>query len=141
MKMLGVDYGDVRMGFAVCDKFEMMASGLETVRVTGLRDAAAKIAEKAASEKAERIVIGLPKRTDGSEGDRAEKTRVMIGFLSELTDIDIDTIDERFSTVQAHNMLSEVGVRSSKRKKVIDTLSAELILQSYIDRRKNMKND
>lgn len=141
MKMLGVDYGDVRMGFAVCDKFEMMASGLETVRVTGLRDAAAKIAEKAASEKAERIVIGLPKRTDGSEGNRAEKTRVMIGFLSELTDIDIDTIDERFSTVQAHNMLSEAGVRSSKRKKVIDTLSAELILQSYIDRRKNMKND
>ena len=137
MRMLGVDYGDVRMGLAVCDEGEMLASGLETVKVNGLRDAAEKIAERAKRESVGRIVIGLPKRTDGSEGDRAEKTRMLIGFIGELTDTEVDTIDERFSTVQAHTMLSEMDIRRSKRKKVIDTLSAELILQSYIDRKRN----
>ena len=137
-KYLGVDYGDVRTGLAECDISGMLASGIGTIAEGGMRKTAVRVAEEAKSRSCKKIVVGLPRNMDGSEGFRAETVRAFVAILSELVDIPIDFYDERMSTMAAYRFLGETGTYGKKRKAAIDTLSAELILQSYIDRERNM---
>ena len=132
-KILGVDYGDVRTGLAVSDMLGFLASGIGTIRPGGMRNTAIAVAEEAKKQNAVRIVIGLPKNMDGSEGFRAEAVRAFAFLLAEYTDIPYVFYDERLSTVEAHNFLNLTDTKGKKRKEVVDTLSAQIILQNYLD--------
>lgn len=132
-KILGVDYGDVRTGLAVSDALGFLASGIGTIRPGGMRNTAEAVAAEAVKQGAVLIVVGLPRNMDGSEGFRAEAVRAFAALLAEYTDIPYAFYDERLSTAEAHQILNLTDVGGKKRKKVIDTLSAEIILQNYLD--------
>lgn len=135
-KYLGVDYGDKRTGLAECDVSGLLASGIGTVSEGGMRNTAERVAREAESRSCKKIIVGLPRNMDGSEGFRAETVRAFAEILRELTEIPIDFYDERMSTMEAYRFLDGSGTFGKKRKDVIDTLSAEIILQNYIDREK-----
>ena len=137
-RILGVDFGDTRTGLAVSDTSRFLASGIGYVSPGGIQKTADKVAEVAREQKVSAIVVGLPKNMDGSEGFRAERCREFAGLLREqLEDIPVAMIDERMTTMSASRYLNETNTRGQKRKGVIDTLSAQIILQNALDRLKN----
>ena len=137
-RILGVDFGDTRTGLAVSDASRFLASGIGYVSPGGIVKTADKVAEVAIEQKVSAIVVGLPKNMDGSEGFRAERCREFAGLLREqLEDIPVAMIDERMTTMSASRYLNETNTRGQKRKGVIDTLSAQIILQNALDRLKN----
>ena len=138
-KVLGVDYGDVRTGLAVSDVTGTLASGIMTIKESGMRSTAKRVAAEAAARGAVKIVVGLPKNMDGSEGPRAEVVRIFAGILAEETPLEICFCDERMSTMEAYRFLSATETYGKKRKNVVDTLSAEIILQSWLDHERNKK--
>lgn len=137
MIILSVDYGDKRTGIAVCDKLEMLASPVTVITEWNKEALAEKIIQLANEKKAEEIVIGLPKNMDGSQGFRADACKELGEVISSKSNISVSFWDERLTTVSAHRILSENNVRGKKRKSVVDALAAELILQDYIEARKN----
>lgn len=139
-KYLGVDYGDVRTGLAECDISGFLASGIGTIKEGGMRNTAIRVAKEAENRSCKRIVIGLPKNMDGSMGDRTEVIRAFAKILGELTAIPIDFFDERMSTMVAYRYLGATETFGKKRKDAVDTLSAEIILQGYIDKERNIKS-
>ena len=138
-KYLGVDYGDKRTGLAECDPSGLLASGITTISESGMRHTAERVAKEAESRSCKKIVIGLPKNMDGTEGERAGVIRAFAEILSSLTDIPIDFYDERMSTMVAYRYLGATETFGKKRKDAVDTLSAEIILQGYIDKERNAK--
>ena len=137
MIIMAVDYGDVRTGIAVCDKFEMLASPVCVITQRNPDKLIDEIAALAKEHKAELLVVGLPKNMDSSIGSRAEKCTEFATKLSEISGIDYVMRDERLSTVSAHNALNTTNTRGKKRKSVVDQVAAVVILQDYIDFRKN----
>lgn len=133
-KYLGVDYGDKRTGLAECDVSGTLAGGICTVKESGMRHTAVRVANEAKMRGCVKIVIGLPKNMDGSEGSRAETVRAFAALLKEETDIEIDFADERMSTMLAYRYMDSTETYGKRRRENVDTLSAELILQSYLDR-------
>ena len=136
MRILGIDFGDARMGLAISDPTGFLAGGIGTVKVTGMNKAIAEAAAAAVEKGAELIVVGLPVNMDGSEGERADRCRYFAEKLSEATGIKTVMYDERRTTILAAGFMSETGTFGKKRKDSIDTLSAQIILQSYLDRKK-----
>ena len=137
-KYLGVDYGDKRTGLAECDISGLIAGGIGTISPGGMRKTAEKVAEEAEKRSCKKIVIGLPKNMDGSEGPRADVIKAFGALLAEITAIPIDYYDERMTTMVAYRFLGETGTYGKKRKETVDTLSAQIILQNYIDRERAM---
>ena len=135
--ILGVDYGDVRTGLAVSDPSGLMAFGAGCIRAEGMRKAAEGVARAAVEKKASLIVIGNPINMNGSLGPRSEKCKAFAEMVTELSGIPAELFDERLTTVSAHRILSESNVRGKKRKNAVDELSAQLILQDYLDSRRN----
>ena len=138
-KYLGVDYGDKRTGLAECDISGLLAGGIGTISEGGMRKTAVRVAKEAESRNCKKIIIGLPKNMDGSEGPRADVIKAFRDILAELTEIPIDFYDERMTTMVAYRFLGETGTYGKKRKDTVDTLSAQIILQNYIDRERAMK--
>ena len=138
-KYLGVDYGDKRTGLAECDISGLIAGGIGTISEGGMKKTAQRVAEEAEKRACKKIVIGLPKNMDGSEGPRADVIKAFGALLGELTSIPIDYYDERMTTMVAYRFLGETGTYGKKRKETVDTLSAQIILQNYIDRERAMK--
>ena len=138
-KYLGVDYGDKRTGLAECDISGLIAGGIGTISEGGMRKTAQKVAEEAEKRSCKKIIIRLPKNMDGSEGPRADVIKAFGALLGELTAIPIDYYDERMTTMVAYRFLGETGTYGKKRKQTVDTLSAQIILQNYIDRERTMK--
>ena len=137
MIIVGIDFGGVRTGLAVCDKFEMMASEAGCVTAEGYKKALAAVGERVKELRAELIVVGNPVNMNGTAGPRSEKCRAFARELSELTGIPAELYDERLTTVSAHRILSENNVRGKKRKATVDALSARLILEDYLTLRRN----
>lgn len=137
MVILSVDYGDKRTGIAVCDKNEILASPVGVITEWNKEALAEKIIALAVEKKAEEIVIGLPKNMDGSEGFRADACKELGNILKGIANIPVSFWDERLTTVSAHRFLSDNNVRGKKRKSVVDAVSADIILQDYIDNRRN----
>lgn len=133
---MSVDYGDVRTGIAFCDKNEILASPYTVIKESYQPKLIDKLVEIAQSQKAEKIVIGLPRNMDGSYGYRCEECRALGEELAKKIDLEIDFEDERLTTVMAHDILSGNNVRGKKRKDTVDAVSAVMILQGYIDKRK-----
>lgn len=136
MRILAVDYGDARTGLAFCEKSESIASPVGTISEWNRERLLQKITDKAHELDTELIVVGLPKNMDGSEGERADKCREFASELSELSGIETVLWDERITTVEAIGILNETNVRGKKRKAVIDTVAATLILENYLEYRK-----
>ena len=136
MIIMAVDYGDVRTGIAVCDKFEMLASPVCVITQRKKELLIEEIKALAEKHKAELIVVGLPKNMDSSEGERAVKCTEFAKELSETTGLEFVMRDERLTTVTAHNALNVTNTRGKKRKAVVDQVAAVVILQDYIDYRR-----
>ena len=130
-RILGIDYGDVRIGIAMCDETEFLASPLTTVR--NGKAAVGEIAGLLEEHQVHQIVIGLPLNMDGSFGPAAEKIRKFSEKLRAVTDIPIAESDERLTTVAAHDALREAGLDVKQRKGVIDMAAAQIILQDWLD--------
>lgn len=138
MRILGVDFGDARMGLAVSDPTGFLAGGIGTFKVTGIKNAVEIVCEKINELGAELVVIGLPKNMNGSEGDRAARTRKFASMIENQSGVKTELCDERRTTILAAGYMSETGTFGKKRKAAIDTLSAQIILQTYLDRQKNV---
>lgn len=136
-KILAVDYGDVRTGLAVSDSLGMMAGGIGTVKAKGMHDLCEIVKAEAEKNKCGKIIIGDPVNMNGTRGPRSEKAHLFADFLREVTDIPVELYDERCSTMVAHTYLNATNTHGKKRKDVVDTLSAQIILQDYLDSRKN----
>ena len=103
-----------------------------------MRNTAIRVAKEAESRNCKKIVIGLPKNMDGTEGERADVIRAFAAMLPEYTSIPYDFYDERMTTMVAYRFLGETGTYGKKRREAVDTLSAQIILQGYIDRERAM---
>ena len=132
MVIISVDYGDVRTGVAVCDKLQLLASPVTVIKQKAPELLSEEIKKICLEKKAEKIVLGLPKNMDGSEGFRAEACKEFAKLLSEKTGLSVDFQDERLTTVSAHNILNATDTRGKKRKAVVDAVSAVLILEDYL---------
>lgn len=132
MRVLGIDYGDARVGIAVSDLLGMTAQGVKTIKNTGSKQLMGEIESVIAEYKPEKIVIGLPKNMDGSEGFRVDATRAFAKKLKIIFGGEIIFWDERLSSMGAKRYLNETNTRGKKRKAVLDTVAACIILEGYL---------
>ncbi|MCH5202172.1 MAG: Holliday junction resolvase RuvX [Oscillospiraceae bacterium] len=140
MVIMAVDLGRARTGLAICDKGEMLSSPLTQINEYNRERLIEKIAQIAKEKSAELIVVGMPKNMDGSEGESAKNARLFAKELCDAAGIQTDLQDERGTTITAHQYLNATNTRGKKRKSVVDTLSATIILEDYLNRRKNGYN-
>ena len=136
MKIMAVDYGNTRTGIAFCDINEILASPYGVVSETYQPKLIIKLKEIIDKEKPSLVVIGLPRNMDGSYGFRCDECKSLGEELAKVCNIPVEYQDERLTTVMAHNALSDNNVRGKKRKETVDAVSAVMILQSFIDKRK-----
>lgn len=139
MVILGVDLGKARTGVAVCDKSELLASPVEVVNEHNRERLLERVAQLAKDRRAEQIVVGLPRNMDGSEGESAQNARAFGAELAEKTGLPVDFFDERGTTITAHGFLNETNTRGKRRKATVDAVAATIILQDYLDYRRNRK--
>lgn len=132
MKILGIDFGEARIGLALSDELGMLAHPLETLRVKE-GDPLERIAEIVAREKIETIVLGMPRNMNGTYGPAAEKVKVFAESLKAKTRCAVKLWDERMTTVAAQKSLHESGRNVKQGRAVIDQVAAQLILQGWLD--------
>ena len=143
-KLLGVDFGDKRTGLAISNDMRTLASGITQISVGGMQKTAAAVAQVARERAVVGVVVGLPVNMDGSHGPRAQHAEKFAGLLREAlaalsAEIPVVMQDERMTTMAASRYLNETDTKGAKRKGVIDTLSAEIILQNALDKLRFMK--
>ena len=133
MRILGIDFGDARIGIAVSDIMGWTAQGVGTVYNKGWQKTAPELEKIIKEYNPEKIVLGLPKNMDGTLGFRAEATYEFAENLKTIYSGEIIFRDERLTTVGATRFLNETNTRGKSRKGVIDTVSACLILEGYLN--------
>ncbi len=133
MKILAIDLGKVRTGLAVSDIGEVLASPLCVIEEKNAEILAEKINQVCKDESISKIVLGLPKNMDGSEGESAQNAKAFGEMLKKTTQLPVILLDERRTTITAHNYLNETSIRGKKRKSVVDAVAATVILQNYLD--------
>jgi len=135
MRVLGIDYGEKRTGIAMSDVSEIIASPLGSLTETNINNLIEKIHTIIIENNIEKVIIGKPLNMNGTSGSRVQKTIEFADKLKKVTNLEIELIDERLTTVTAANILNESNFNGSKkRKNVIDTLSAVIILQQYLNK-------
>ena len=136
MRKLALDLGDARIGVAQSDLMGIIANGLETIVRTSLQEDLIHIVNLVKNNAVDTVVLGLPINMDGSKGERVEKTYAFSEELKKVlpSNVKIDFIDERLTTVSAERVLLQADVSRKKRKTVIDKMAATIILQSYLDK-------
>lgn len=132
MRVLGIDYGDVRTGIAVSDPTGMIATGLKTIVTKDMKELIEGIKEVIKEYNPGKIVVGFPRNMNGSLGMRAEKTQKFIDCLTEETGLQVIKWDERLSSVSAHRTMHDKGKSPSRNKEDVDRIAACYILQSYL---------
>jgi putative Holliday junction resolvase len=133
LRILGLDYGDKRIGVAVCDELGMTAQGLPTLVRKTKKHNLEILAHWIQHYSVQKIVIGYPLRLDGSEGIQCEKVNRFVGLLNKTFFLPVMKWPETLSTKEAEEILISSGVRWQKRKEKVDRLAACLILQNYLD--------
>ncbi len=145
MRIIGLDYGSKTVGVALSDELLITAQPFEIVRreqENKLRKTLARIEEIIGTYDVSLIILGLPKKTDNSSGERVEKTLEFKAMLERRTGLNVVCEDERYTTVIANNAMAEAGLKKAEWKEHVDSVAASLILQSYLDReRNNLKNE
>ncbi len=136
MIILAVDLGLARTGLAVCDAGERLASPVGTVEEHDPERLAEKIAAVAAERRAQMLVVGHPKNMDGSRGESARRAEEFADRLQTLTGLPVSLWDERMTTLSAIGYLNATDVRGKKRKAVVDTVSATIILEDFLQHRR-----
>ena len=136
MKIMAVDLGEARTGIAISDVGERLASPVGTITEYVDDRLLPKIADVAREQRAEMIVVGHPRNMDGSRGEAARRAEDLAARLGELTGLSVELWDERMTTVSAIGYLNQTDVRGKKRKQVVDTAAATIILQDFLDSRK-----
>ncbi|MCB5121733.1 Holliday junction resolvase RuvX [Streptococcus mutans] len=137
MRIIGLDVGSKTVGVAVSDPLGFTAQGLEIIPINEDKGEFGfdRLADLVKDYKVEKFVVGLPKNMNNTSGPRVEASQAYGKKIKELFDLPVEYQDERLTTVQAERMLVEqADVSRGKRKKVIDKLAAQLILQNYLDR-------
>ena len=141
MKILAVDFGDVRTGIAYSDSNGMLAFPAGVIIEKDILKVATHIVEKAKSINAETIVVGLPKNMDGTEGKQAQKCHMLAKLIEEQIELPVIAWDERVTTKIATTYMNDTDTRGKKRRSTIDEVAATVILQSYLDYLKTNKKD
>jgi putative Holliday junction resolvase len=136
MRYLGLDVGDKRIGVALSDETGTLASGLPTLQRVGPKKDLKAIAELVRANEAGELVVGLPRKLDGTVGPQAQKVLAFIEELRGVVRVPIVPWDERFTSVVAHQALAEAQTSRRERKANVDKVAAILILQNYLDYRK-----
>lgn len=131
-KIMGIDYGDARTGVAISDLLCSIVGSTYVVPSRNTEKAIADIVRLAKENMVGEIVVGLPKNMDGTEGSRAELCRAFAQQLEQATGLPIAMWDERRTTVEAHNILSQHNYHGKKRKNTVDAVAASLILEGYL---------
>ena len=139
MRILGIDYGDSRVGVAITDPLGFTAQGLETITHNGNDKLVLRKLDEILSEyEIDTIVVGMPYNMDGSKTVRAEVTEKFLHKLKcKYNKMKIDTIDERLTTVAAHKTMNFLDVNKHKKRSIVDTISAVYILETYMNKMKN----
>ncbi len=139
MRILGIDYGDSRVGIAISDALGITAQGLETISFKGNDKILLKRLDEIIEEyKVGCIVVGKPLNMNGSASERVEITEKFIHKLKcKYNKIKIETIDERLTTVAAHRTMNELEINRHKKKNIVDTISAVYILETYMKKQEN----
>ncbi len=134
MRILGIDYGDSRVGIAISDPLLITAQGLETISYNGNdKILLSRIEEIVKKYEVETIVVGMPLNMNGTKTERVEVTEKFIHKLkSRLGKIEIKTVDERLTTVEAHRTMNFLDVNKKKKRSIVDTISAQYILETYM---------
>lgn len=132
-RVLALDVGEKRIGVAVSDALNITAQGLETIERKDTEGVLNRIGSLVKEYDIAKIIIGMPFNMDGREGFSAKLTREFISLLKKEIPISVETIDERLTTAQGERMLLEADVSRKKRKRSIDRIAAQLILQLYLD--------
>ena len=132
MRVLAVDWGERRVGLAVSDPQEVIASGLPTLVVRGLEHAVEGVARVAGEVGAERVVVGMPLRMDGGRGSAAEAAQRLADLLRGRCGVPVDTYDERFTSALSERRLREAGVRTGRARGRVDQGAAVALLESYL---------
>ena len=139
MRMLGIDYGEARVGIAITDELNITVQGLETIQ----RNGSDKIVLRRLDEifeqyEVDTIVVGMPLNMNGTMSERAKITEQFIHKLKcKYNKKKIETIDERLTTVEAHKTMNFLDVKKTKKREIVDTISAVYILETYLNRYKN----
>lgn len=132
MKIMGVDYGDARTGIAISDLLCTIVGSTCVVPSRNTEKAIADIVKLVKDNMVGEIVVGLPRNMDGTEGQRAELCREFADKLARATSLPVKMWDERRTTVEAHNILSQHNYHGKKRKDTVDAVAASLILEGYL---------
>lgn len=132
MRIMAIDYGDARIGLAVSDLLGMLCGEAWTMEEWNMERAARRISEEAGKRDVERLILGLPKNMDGSEGPRAEKSRQFKALLEQESGLPVTLWDERRSTIEAHAILHASGKKEKKHRRNVDAVAASLILEGYL---------
>lgn len=144
MRILGIDYGEARVGIAVTDELNITAQGLETIQRNGTdKTILRRLDEILQTYEVDTIVVGMPLNMNGTISERAEITKQFIHKLKcKYNKIKIDSIDERLTTVEAHKTMNFLDVNKNKKRNIVDTISAVYILETYLNKLKNsLKKD
>ena len=139
MRIMGLDFGSKTVGVALSDSLLITAQGLEIIgrkEENKLRRTLARIEELIQEYEVTEIVLGLPKNMNGTEGERVALTREFAEKLERLTGLPVIFWDERLTTVAADKAMMEAGIRRERRKEYVDKIAASLILQGYLDSRR-----
>ena len=132
MRVLAIDYGDARTGIAVSDALGMIVGQTTVIHSRSAQKTAQEIARLVRECGAERLVMGFPRNMDGSEGARAALYRDFAALVEAACKMPVVLWDERRTTVEAHNILSECNYHGKKRKNTVDAVAASLILEGYL---------
>ena len=139
MRILGIDYGEARVGISISDELGITAQGLETIKTEGNdKKLLARLDELINEYNVETIVVGMPLLLNGDKSKRAEITEKFIHKLKcKFNKIKIDTMDERLTTVEAHKTMNDLGINKRKKRELVDTIASVYILETYMNRLKN----
>lgn len=132
MRIMAIDYGDARIGLAVSDLLGMLCGDAWTMEEWDMERASLRISQEAKARQVQTLVLGLPKNMDGSEGPRAEKSRLFRELLIKDSGLPVILWDERRSSIEAHAILHASGKKEKKHRKTVDAVAASLILEGYL---------
>lgn len=135
-RILGIDFGDVRIGIAISDEQAFLAGEAFTIRETNFEKAVTKLCDLISERGIAEVALGFPKNMDGTVGERGEKSKLLASLLTERTGVPVHLWDERRTSVDAHRILRESGKRTKQHKGTVDAVAATLILEGYLDFRR-----
>ncbi len=140
-RIIGLDYGEARTGVAVSDLLGITAQGVISIKHKSDKELLENLDEYIEEYKPYKIVIGFPLNMNATIGPRAQKTEKCIKKHQERYDIKVEKVDERLTTVSSHKTMTMMGTNKNKKKSIVDIMSAVIILQTYLDKKSNIKEE